>query len=307
MINHIRTLLLNRPREIDQDLPGEEYVPGDFKEVTGLPDAVRKARRILFGSKPDRYMLNYRLRQIMAALHSTELAEHVLDADSRVTYWPPRDDLYTYNFGTTASNEANNTGSTSVPCWFDLSEEEWDALTVEEQEAMMIDGCVDILYSGRIFTINDLHPINPTGQMHFYWKITVDSLTQITVRNLLPPVRQQSYEYTITQGLSSIIPLLDSSQSFRFSAKPGAVWFVRGVARPSRDMGTVLANLHAGITLIDELAIFGGAAGRNERVIYPEPYLTYRNLWNDHPEYAYRLGGLVMALALRTDETRKAS
>jgi hypothetical protein len=57
-------------------------------------------RSILFGGDPDRLMLNYRLSQYMSILHTTDLVDHVLALDPRVTYWPSkRKDLFEDVFG----------------------------------------------------------------------------------------------------------------------------------------------------------------------------------------------------------------
>lgn len=86
MINHARTLLLN----VDGDgngyssEPGAEYIPPDFQAQTlGSLGAVY---RILFGSNPDSVFLNYRARQLMNLIHSTDLVDYVLALDSRITY-----------------------------------------------------------------------------------------------------------------------------------------------------------------------------------------------------------------------------
>ena len=88
MINHVRTLLLNRGRDgTPRTSPGEEYVPPTFAP-RALTTPLRTAFTTLYGGDPDRLMLNYRLRQLTALLHSTELEEYVLAKDPRVTYLP---------------------------------------------------------------------------------------------------------------------------------------------------------------------------------------------------------------------------
>jgi hypothetical protein len=86
VINHFRTLLLN----VDGSVPmtnflAEEIVDPRFKEVR-LPTPLQQVRRVLFGSDPDRHMLNLRARQLLALVHGTPLVEHVYALDSRVTY-----------------------------------------------------------------------------------------------------------------------------------------------------------------------------------------------------------------------------
>lgn len=86
MINHFRTLLLN----VDGSVPmtnflAEEIVDPEFKAVR-LPTPLAQVRRVLFGSDPDRHMLNLRARQLLALVHATPLVEHVYAFDRRVTY-----------------------------------------------------------------------------------------------------------------------------------------------------------------------------------------------------------------------------
>lgn len=87
MFNHVRTLLLNQDGSANPglDFPGEEAVPVSFRAVQ-VPAVVQLCRTILFGRNPDRLMLNYRLREFMTILHSTELDEHVRAFDPRITY-----------------------------------------------------------------------------------------------------------------------------------------------------------------------------------------------------------------------------
>ncbi len=91
MINHARTLLMNVPGNTSsRETPGEEYIPPDFAPVA-LPSYILSARRLLLGASPDRYFLNFRVRELMRYLHETELADYVYALDSRVTYWPELD------------------------------------------------------------------------------------------------------------------------------------------------------------------------------------------------------------------------
>lgn len=84
MINHIRTLLLNRTADDSTEI-GDEYVPSSFraKELTPRLAAIRAT---IFGATPDRLMLNYRLYQLMAAAHESSLAGMLTLADPRITY-----------------------------------------------------------------------------------------------------------------------------------------------------------------------------------------------------------------------------
>jgi hypothetical protein len=80
------------------------------------------------------------------------------------------------------------------------------------------------------------------------------------------------------------------------SAATGQAWRVTALGRPSRGAAELAADLAAaGEPTLD------GLFGLNP----PEPYRTFRNLWFDCPETALALGGLVCALAYRTEEARR--
>lgn len=87
MFNHVRTYLLNADYSATADGPGEELIPAGFRAVRA-PSAVAAVRSVLFGSNPDRRMLNFRAAQLMALLHAGPLEQYVLAPDPRVTYDP---------------------------------------------------------------------------------------------------------------------------------------------------------------------------------------------------------------------------
>src|SRR5271166_5753626 len=89
MINHLRTVLLNvSGSNLPPDnYPGEEYVPPTYYARV-LRGGVAQAYQLLFGSMPDRALLNLRLRELLSIIHSTELAIYATNLDSRITYLP---------------------------------------------------------------------------------------------------------------------------------------------------------------------------------------------------------------------------
>lgn len=95
MVNHVRSLLLNRPARAAS--PWGEYVPPESRELD-LPGYLRTVRAVLFGTRPDAAMLDYRLRQYVTLLHATELAEFVTLPDPRVTYEPGSGDPADFAF-----------------------------------------------------------------------------------------------------------------------------------------------------------------------------------------------------------------
>src|SRR5271166_5192327 len=113
MINHLRTLLLNESSSTIPlpNYPGEEYVPSGFVSAP-LPPFLNDVYVLMFGSRPDRAMKNYRLRELMTILHTSELAEFVYALDQRVTYWPPMNDSI-FN-GIIAGVQVTPVGSTTA-------------------------------------------------------------------------------------------------------------------------------------------------------------------------------------------------
>lgn len=88
MLNHFRTLLLNVAGEASEAVgrhPGDEAVPRDFLPMM-LPSWAGPIRTVLFGASPDRFMLNWRARQLLTVLHTTPLAPYVTALDGRITY-----------------------------------------------------------------------------------------------------------------------------------------------------------------------------------------------------------------------------
>ena len=249
--NYIRTLLLNESRgSYPSAFPGEEYVSADFvPRVLSTP--LRKAHAIIFGADPDRYMLNFRLHQLMPVIHSSELAEFITAADDRITYLPfSRLDLVYAAFTTSVTPVGG---------------------------------------AGTLTPIGDLDPDESAGKLFHWWKVTVLDGTYVVVDRLTDPTGSEAFIYTMTGGMSNLIPLIGSSQYFNFSGGVGDVWYVQGVARPVRNTSDILTTLVQTISEDDEEEIFG------ETPI--EPMITFRNLWRNHDFYAYRMGALLLALA----------
>jgi len=86
MINHVRTLLLNNP-PIHGQIVGDEYIPADFVPIV-VSSTIAKVRMGLFGARPQRRTMNYRMWQLMSLLHATELKQFMLEHDQRITYDP---------------------------------------------------------------------------------------------------------------------------------------------------------------------------------------------------------------------------
>lgn len=257
MLNHTRTLLLNQSTTA---VPGN-YVPGDELVAEGytsvsLSSSLLSVRRALFGSDPDRYMLNYRLRQFMAILHATPLVEFVLAQDSRVTYPEPDQTLL--------------------------------ARTLYQPQVLGRDGTLTVLGT----------PAAPDtgGRMKHVLRVTRLDADTVQIRRQTPPMTVTRIEMTETDGVSSVMDLVDLGYRFRLhQSVPGDSWTVDVVLRPQWDLARILTNLASlGETVFLEL--FGVPA--------EEPYLSWRNLWYHGRDPLLRLGAVLLALAYRTEERR---
>lgn len=99
MINHFRTLLLNRSAPSYSTRAGEEYIPDDFVSLANLPTYLQNIRTALYGRNPDWLFENYRTKQYVSLVHNTELERFITDLDSRITYDPNDTEFFRGVFG----------------------------------------------------------------------------------------------------------------------------------------------------------------------------------------------------------------
>lgn len=227
MINHARTLLANIDgARASRGTPGEELIPPAFRQLR-LPRSVQAVRRVLFGVDPDREYMNYRLRELMTLLHSTELEEFVLALDPRVTYWPIEDaELFVDGFGVTTTR---------------LHGTEADRIYVTGQPAAD----------------------DQNGRMVMQWRLEVMPDEQVNVRRTTRPSDADTTAYEVQAGLSTPTPLSGSGLTVRFAAVSGAAWMIRSQARPATELGQLTEHLRS---VVDELLAIDlfGAAPRGE-------------------------------------------
>lgn len=88
MINHARTLILNRS---DKNRPsygvdGEEFIPEEYKQLA-TPAEIKKIRDSMLGTAGDPLYENYILYILMHVLHSVDVSrDYILGLDPRYTY-----------------------------------------------------------------------------------------------------------------------------------------------------------------------------------------------------------------------------
>lgn len=220
MINHARTLLLNVDgrNAPGLDFPGEEYVPESYR-ARKLPSYLKLLRKELFGSDPDRMMLNYRLRELFSAVHATDVDILARSLDSRITYLPFR-------------NRGLFNESTFAP-----------------QVTTIAGTGLDI--SGSPAPIDDL------GRSKAEFAVVLTGGSQVRVQKLTP-IKSLSLEtFTISNSLSSLIDLGDSGYQFRVeNPAAGDEFRVKLFTRPQKDLGQIVANVDA-LSADVKLELFG--------------------------------------------------
>jgi hypothetical protein len=288
---------------------GYEYIPPSFRPVT-IPPALTIIRNLLFGSNPDNYFLNFRVNELMSYLHATELAEYVYKLDNRVTYWPRIGRPYfepssrrvtitqiygrpmrlnvagnlsaltaigkAFNFYTVSLRRAVDNGASILQMEVRYEGKRDSRFTV----------AVPNLKSPPIVSLPDTElnlRLNPSGYSQEYSELMTEINDFIVVESYDPAMTDKLSEEQLSLGVGNDVSRLD------------AQWLVETKVNPAPAITTVMSSME----LLGEpvyLDIFG--------VEDKEPYLTFKNLWFDHPLSAYRLSGIVLALIYRTEELR---
>jgi len=146
--------------------------------------------------------------------------------------------------------------------------------------------------TGTLNVLGTLAPDEANGIIYHKWRVLVNFGNTVTVTEIAPDSQQEVLTYALTNGLSNAISLVGSNLQFNFSGNPDDSWYIEVVARPSQNMADILATLKDVVSSADEQVLFGQSPA--------EPYLTFKNLWQRHEQYAYQLGGLLLAMAFQT-------
>jgi hypothetical protein len=265
MFNHFRTLLLNRADSGFDAAPAGELVPTEFRPVA-LPSYLQDIRGRLFGITPDLAMLNYRLKQYLTLLRCTELEQFVLDLDPRITY------------------DAADEHDLVPPDLF-------------QPKVTQVDGVPTNLLMAGTSTAPDY-----TGEMHYQYNLNAllsqeDGHTATAaVKRVLPDPQLWISPLVLTGGVSDYFDLPGSGyRAALTTTNPATSFIIEGYRRPQWSLGQIAALVEA-TGEPNMLSLFG--------VQKVEPWLTFSNLWYEHPELPYQLGGLLLAVAYRTEEVR---
>ena len=191
MINHARTLLLNVGGP-DAEAVGEELIPSDYTPKILTTD-LAKMRAAIFGDSPDRSMLNYWAKKLLAYIRMSDLAKHVTGMDSRITYLP-FDNMF---FDECLASPSSETVSGTDP----------------------------------LYVINR-DPLTRGQRLLSKWVVHVLDGTTVRLTNETDSgVSEETY--TLTNGLSGQHSLPGSPYlKVAFRATAGNIWTVKNVQRP---------------------------------------------------------------------------
>jgi hypothetical protein len=311
MINHARTLLMNispsRADYVDSGYEGYEYIPAAFLPIA-LPTYLQSIRKVLFGANGDGLFTGMRANELLSYIHDTELAEYVYKLDNRVTYWPyVNDHLYDINrkkiLVTQTIGDPRRlivTGDLQPVISSGTAYRSYVAAIGKETPASStLTFYVRRLEApGTVVTAPFVPPNTPV--------ITLPQST-VDVRVAENPLRDVFNQVLTEVGGNIVVEMfnqigenrlvLETPMNFNVSALQEIVaqWYIIARATPEPAITTVIPLLE----MLGEpifLKLFG--------VAEVEPYVTFKNLWFDHPLPAYRLAGLVLAVIYRTEELR---
>ena len=216
MINHARTLLLNRD---GSKRPGygyylEEYIDPTFKPVK-LSTGLDEFHRMIIEEGSDNAYANFRVHQCMKVLHSTEFVAYVKDLDPRITYDKP------VNVSRTDISIVGNSLTQTVPA--DIN----GSLTLTSD--------VSRLYNSWLIAATD------TNTLTFMHAQT--GFTFVTVLSVIDWISQ-----TVT-----LKPQPNLSVVFKNSVPAGAEWVVNTFLEPPDDLVDLTSKLTnlSGTALVD--------------------------------------------------------
>lgn len=222
MINHARTLILNRnyATRPAMDSFGEEYIPEEYSKRQ-YPAGVKKLRELILGTDPEPVYENFMLAQIMKTLHSNDVTrEYILGLDSRYTYDVESTTMYDYENVSIATPRLNPTvsinliGESIANELKGIAKYQWTLKTTAANTAYLSD-----LISGVMSTIT------------------------------LSIVGEKTTNYSLNSGLKFSLDL------------PGGLWVenqswgIESIARPTKTIGAIVklfeANVGVAKTLIN--------------------------------------------------------
>ncbi len=264
MINHARTLLMNRPGR-NQSLVelGEEFIPDSFL-AQKLPPWLQNAWAVLFGNDPDNTYRSYVADQLLRCVHATDYETYLLLHDRRITYDPKViNDLATLRYG--LLGESNS---------------------AQYQNA---------------FAIGEIEPNEIQGRIRevFSFGFSGATLTLTNHRTQQAKVADVDRTPASTTTKPLALPGMEEvSVTFELSTSTSGSWDSVGtvtvIARPRKSLVDKVVE-------IDNLPDFTRRLFGTKSA---QPYRTFYNLWLQQACFPERLAGLVLAMVFRLNDIR---
>jgi len=122
------------------------------------------------------------------------------------------------------------------------------------------------------------------------WNVFVESMEEIRVTRRTPPVSETLVTYNTTASRTGQIALPGTGLKFEIlTPQIGDEWEIYSTGKPELGLDTLLPRFADAIGPVGVLDLFG---------LQPvEPTLSYRNLWSNNDQFAYKYGGLLLAVA----------
>jgi hypothetical protein len=126
------------------------------------------------------------------------------------------------------------------------------------------------------------------------WKVSLQG-AEIVTRNMLTQ-REVATQVTIDGGWTSFAPLAgNSGYKVRVNATVGFSWLVDYLSEPTAEMDPVARAAAVGKT---------GDSSLVELFPARDPFKLFKQLWEQHTLFPYKLSGVLLALIYRTEEIR---
>lgn len=288
MINHIRTLLLdekgsNKP---DFSYPLEEFVPTNFKP-DNMPFELRKVWNVLFGNRPDRAYKNWRLLQISEVAQASDLLEHWRTFDARITHFDKPAADYSTEYGVVLASRNSNGQVLNLKL---VSSNETVSAVKSDTLFNQVNNAneLGLSFSGKLVADEVL------GRCFSVWSLELNNADELDLKNLSDPSVSEVQTLSFQQGLSQAISLRGSGLSLKFRDQGPASWTIETVARPRKDLGTVVANLDS----LPKYELEGLFAGKRKE------FRVFKDYWFKNDNLAERVTAITLALAYRLEERR---
>ena len=268
MINHARTLLMNRSGG-KQSLRsvGEEYIPVEFESLS-LPSWLNAYLRVIFGSSPDNSYRNYIVDRFLRIVHATEYEPYLFFHDNRITYKP------------TAKSDFSE-------LIYDMT---WNGISITGFHGSSDLPSIPII---EVALLGDLVADRVLGRMTYDWLVTVTN-GHATVENLATRESKTTDIFRDTRLSKPIkLPGSDLRVTLTFDSNDRVNWAgqvaLEAVLRPDCNICETFAQLQG--LRDDEIRLFGPNL--------KEPFITFQNLWRSGKTMPDKLAGLILALVFR--------